>query len=94
MQSKLKDLDFNNVALLCNNLMEFRHIRAVVSKPVPRGNIDAVTLAKRWCIGIDTALSTLQCTTQKAIRNSIHPIARRYRTKQQMLKYNMLNTKM
>jgi hypothetical protein len=33
-------------------------------------------LAKRWRIGVHTAAQTLQVTTQKGIRNAVHPIQR------------------
>jgi hypothetical protein len=49
------------------------------------------TLAKRWAIGQQIAHETMKCTTQAFIRSAIHPIERRYRTKNQMLRYNRLN---
>ena len=45
--------------------------------------IDEETLSKRWGIGYGTAAQTLQVTTQKGIRSAVHPLHRRYRTKQQ-----------
>ena len=47
-------------------------------------------LMRKWKIGYKTAEMTLKNTTQKVIRNAIHPISRRYRTKQQALRYNQL----
>lgn len=55
--------------------------------------ITAEVLAKRWGVGLDTARNTLKVTTQKGIRSFTHPLHRRYRTKQQQLRYNTLNTK-
>ncbi|MGH3055899.1 MAG: hypothetical protein ACRDL7_13075, partial [Gaiellaceae bacterium] len=39
------------------------------------------------------AVRTLQVTTQKSIRNAVHPLHRRYRTKQQQLCYNQLSSR-
>jgi hypothetical protein len=50
------------------------------------------SLAKKWGIGIQVAAETLQVTTQKGIHNAVHPIQRRYRTKQVQLKYDQLGT--
>ena len=50
------------------------------------------SLAKRWGIGTQIAAQTLQVTTQKGIRNAVHPIHRRFRTKQVQLKYDQLGT--
>ena len=47
-------------------------------------------LMRKWKIGYKTAELTLKNTTQKVIRNAIHPISRRYRTKHQTLRYNQL----
>lgn len=48
-------------------------------------------LARRWAIGIKDAENTVKTTTQKFIRSAIHPIERRFRTKQLALRYNNLN---
>jgi hypothetical protein len=49
-------------------------------------------LARRWGCGQKTAERALKVTTQKGIRSTVHPLHRRYSTKQQQLKYNRLNT--
>lgn len=54
-------------------------------------SVSAESLAKKWCIGVDTAKKTLRCTTQKGIRNTIYPVERRFRTKQAQLRYNQLS---
>jgi hypothetical protein len=38
-----------------------------------------------WGIGLNAAAQTLQVTTQKGIRNAVHPIVRRFATKQTLL---------
>ncbi|MGH3055661.1 MAG: hypothetical protein ACRDL7_11860, partial [Gaiellaceae bacterium] len=50
-------------------------------------------LSRRWGIGLETAARTLKVTTQKCIRNALHPLHRRYRTKQQQLRYNQLSSR-
>jgi predicted hotdog family 3-hydroxylacyl-ACP dehydratase len=50
-------------------------------------------LAKRWGIGLDTAHRTLTATTQVGIRRVLHPVERRYKTRQSHLRYPTLNTR-
>jgi hypothetical protein len=50
-------------------------------------------LAKRWGIGLDTAHETLTATTQQGIRRGLHPVERRYRTRQSHLRFPTLNTR-
>jgi hypothetical protein len=50
-------------------------------------------LAKRWGIGLDTAHRTLTATTQNGIRRVLHPIERRYKTRQSHLRFPTLNTR-
>jgi len=52
--------------------------------------IQEQTLASNWGIGLTDASNTLKATTQSFIRNALHPIERRYRTKNVTLKYNQL----
>ena len=44
-------------------------------------------LAQRWGIGLDTAHRTLRVTTQAGVRTMIHPLERRFRTRQSHLKF-------
>ena len=70
-----------------------RSVRVCATKTNPhRGALTPEELARRWHIGIETAATTLKATTQRGIRNAIHPIHRRYRTKQTHLRYPYLNT--
>ena len=55
--------------------------------------ISKETLASRWNIGLETAHNTILATTQKGLRQAIHPIHRRYRTRQAQLRYNQLNSR-
>ena len=56
--------------------------------------IKAHELALRWGIDIETAERTLKAATQLGVRSAIHPLHRRYRTKQLQYRYNQLNTKL
>jgi len=47
-------------------------------------------LATRWAIGIKDAQNTVKVTTQNFIRSAIHPIERRFKTKNMTLRYNHL----
>ncbi len=47
-------------------------------------------LATRWGIGLKDAENTLGVTMQKFIRSAIHPIERRFHTKNVALRYNQL----
>jgi hypothetical protein len=48
-------------------------------------------LVKSWNIGKDIAKKTVKCTTQKGVRTMLHPIERRFRTKQAQLRYRQLS---
>jgi hypothetical protein len=50
-------------------------------------------LAKRWGIGLDSAHRTLTATTQQGIRRVLHPVERRYKTRQSHLRFPSLNTR-
>jgi hypothetical protein len=50
-------------------------------------------LASLWGISLNTAAQTLRVTTQKGIKNSVHPVVRRFATKQSRLRYNQLGSR-
>jgi hypothetical protein len=56
-----------------------------------RLKVGAEELSKRWAIGQQVANDTIKVTTQSFIRNVVHPIEQRYRTKNATLRYNHLN---
>jgi transposase len=58
-----------------------------------KSHITKEELAKLWGISLESANQTLRVTTQKGIRNAIHPIVRRYATKQSRLRYNQLGSR-
>jgi hypothetical protein len=47
-------------------------------------------LASNWGIGLTEATNTLKATTQNFIRSALHPIERRFKTKNVSLRYNHL----
>ena len=51
-------------------------------------------LSRRWGIGLDTAHRTITATTQNGIRRVLHPVERRYRTRQAHLRFPTLNTRL
>lgn len=66
---------------------------AVTNTSNKRYGISKEELARSWDIGLSAAEQTLRVTTQKGIRNAIHPIHRRYRTRQAQLRYNQLGSR-
>ncbi len=58
-----------------------------------QATISKEDLARKWGLGLATAARTLDVTTQKGIRNAVHPLHRRYRTNQQQLRYNQLSSR-
>jgi hypothetical protein len=50
-------------------------------------------LAKQWGIGLKTAHRTLMATTQQGIRCVLHPMERRYKTRQSHVSFPTLNTR-
>ncbi len=48
--------------------------------------VDAATLAKNWQIGLATAKRTVEATTQRSVRTTLHPtLSRRFRTNDRQL---------
>jgi hypothetical protein len=52
--------------------------------------IKSEDLAKKWMVGEKIAQETIKATTQSFVRNAIHPIEHRFRTKVATLRYNQL----
>jgi hypothetical protein len=50
-------------------------------------------LAKRWGLGLETARQTLEVTTQVGVRKYVHPVTRRFKTRQQAIRYPRLSGK-
>jgi hypothetical protein len=78
----LAELDDNNLNL---------NVSLVKSEMRDKGGIDAATLAKNWCIGIEAAKRTHLVTTQRGIRIMVHPsLSKRYKTNDGQLRYRRL----
>ena len=85
-------LDEQPVDPICPFSEEARRIAGLSSKD--RGpTLTKEILSRRWGIGLDTAHRTLTATTQNGIRRVIHPVERRYRTRQSHLRFPTLNTR-
>ncbi len=69
-----------------------RVMRNIASTKVSKTQlfVSAEDLAKRWMVGTKIAQDTIAASTQSLIRNSIHPIERRFKTKAATLRYNQL----
>ena len=81
------DVDFGQIS----PALDDNYFIAATNTSNRMATITAESLANKWCIGIETAKKTLRCTTQKGIRNTLHPLERRFRTKQAQLRYNQLS---
>ena len=66
---------------------------STVSLNEKRSTLTKEELANRWGIGLEAADRTLRVTTQKGIRKVLHPVERRYRTRQNQLRFPTLGTK-
>ncbi len=74
---------------VCNLDREISAIGTSGQKPI----ITKEILSRRWGIGLDQAHKTLQVTTQRGVRKVLHPLERRYRTRQTHLRYPTVNRK-
>jgi hypothetical protein len=56
-----------------------------------RGAVGHIALANRWGISLEKAKATVKVTTQRGIRNTLHPtLTRRLKTNDRMLRYRRL----
>ena len=69
--------------------VESATVAATASQP-RHPKVTPEALARRWDIGLTTAQRTIKVTTQRGIRSSLHPIHRRYRTRQSQFRFNTL----
>ncbi len=81
----------NTVMKSVSRVFDDRHIICATNTSRRDMNTKAETIAKNWSIGLENAKKTIQCTTQKGIRNTLYPIERRFRTKQAQLRYSQLS---
>jgi hypothetical protein len=71
-----------------------RNIFRLKSKYLDKKSIKyAEQLVKKWHVGLYTANRTVKVTMQKVVKQALHPISRRYRTKQTKMRYNSLNSR-
>ena len=69
---------------------ELRYL-APVASTAPTTGLTPELLSCMWGIGLETAKLTLEATTQSIIRQSVHPLERRYRTAHKQFRYSQLN---
>jgi len=81
------DIDFGQIL----PALDEHYFIAATNTSNRMANITAKSLANKWCIGLETAKKTLRCTIQKEVRNTLHPVERRFRTKQAQLQCNQLS---
>ena len=55
--------------------------------------VTPMELSKRWNIGLDIAKDTISVTTQRGVRQMLHPFHRRVRTRQAHLQYPLLKSR-
>ncbi len=78
---------------ICDVAQENRWVAGISTKD--HGSVvTKEILARRWGIGLDTALRALVATTQVGVRKVLHPVERRYRTRQSHLHFPNLNTRL
>jgi hypothetical protein len=72
-------------------IFDDKHIISLASTSTSsRLHYSAKELASSWGIGIEQAKKTLKCTTQIGMRNTLHPIERRFKIRQSQLHYSQL----
>jgi hypothetical protein len=75
--AKLQDLstvlDDGTLLAELDNITTNLNVSLVKSEMRDKAGVDATTLAKNWCIGIEAAKRTRLVTTQRGIRRMIHP---------------------
>ena len=75
-------------------MITIRSIFRLKSKYLDKKSIKhAEQLVNKWHVGLDTAKRTVKVTTQKGVKQALHLISRRYRTKQTQMRYNSLNSR-
>jgi hypothetical protein len=89
--------DSQFVVAMLNNVRQ--PYRSSTVKAVKSGDrrvaVGPKILAKRWKIGYDAAVRTLEATTQRCIRSTLHPtLSRRFRTNDRMLRYRRIQHNM
>ena len=83
--------------IVINTLLQGLHEKVMLSTSATITNerwptITKEELSQSWGISLETARCTLQVTTQKGVRNAIHPLHWCHHMQQQQLWYNQLGT--
>jgi hypothetical protein len=93
--AKLQDLsavlDDGTLMAVLDETNSNLNVSMVKSEMRDKGGIDAVTLAKKWGIGIEAAKRTRLVTTQRGIRRMVQPsLTQRYKTNYRQIRYRRL----
>ena len=81
---------FGDSGLSVDELEQTSRIAKVVLNK-RQSNFTVEDLASMWLIGREAAERTLQATTRRGVRTISRPLMRRLRTRQEHLKYNLLD---
>jgi hypothetical protein len=92
VSSVYSDYDFNIKLNLSSIHMHERHIMSQGTS-AHQFQVTKEDLSKLWGISVENAAQMLRVTTQKGIQNAIHPVVRRFATKQGRLCYNQLGSR-
>ncbi len=82
------DLRGDGICMTC-----LQHELYSVETSSPDSVITKEVLAKRWGLGLETAKRTLEVTMQVGVRKYVHPVTRRFKTRQQAIRYPRLSGK-
>ncbi len=63
----------------------------VVTTSLPDSVITKEILTKQWGLGLETTKRMLEVTMQVGVRKYVHPVARRFKTRQQAIRYPRLS---
>jgi hypothetical protein len=92
VSSVYSDYDFN-IKLNFSSIHTHEHHIMSQGMSAHQFQVAKEELSKLWGISVENAAQTLRVTTQKGIRNAIHPVVRRFATKQSRLRYNQLGSR-
>jgi uncharacterized lipoprotein YehR (DUF1307 family) len=91
MQTLMINLEMKSMNVTYDDFPD-KIIRDIATTKVSKTQlfVKSEDLAKRWLVGNRVAQDTIKVTTQTLIRNVIHPIEQRFKTKAATLRYDQL----
>ena len=89
--TECQDDPTHNLSLALNSHVQVSGIVSGVNIKKCKTEVTPYDLAKRWCIGLETAKKTLLRTTQRGLRTSLNSLfSQWYSTNDRMLRYRGL----